>query len=348
MARGNVTLGDVAREVGVSVGTASEALSGRGRMTPATRDAVRTTAQRLGYRPNALARGLRTGRTYAIGLHRLHAPDNFDAEYFRELVAGIMDVAVQHDYDVSVLSSNPTRRRNVAPQVDGVIIADPISDDVRAIDLLSSGIPVVSGERFPPGMPASPVVGIDHQSALETLLDHAHDAGVRRPLLYATGPTSGWGIALREAFEAWCEKHSVTGQVRATGFRGRRFHEEEDDHLTSVLTGPEPVDLVIVPGEHAALATLRIIRATGLEPGADVLVAACADAHVLEVCDPPVTAIDLSPRRLGRACADALVSLLDGGPDIPAQTLLPSSVVFRRSTERRRQTIQQPTQEEPR
>jgi DNA-binding LacI/PurR family transcriptional regulator len=175
-----VTLGDVAREAGVSVGTASDALSGRGRMTDATRAGVHHAAQRLGYRANALARGLRTGRTHAIGLHLMHAADYFDTEYFREFVTSVMDVAVRHDYDVNLLSSDPERKRVAAPQVDGIIIPDPIATDVRAIELLRSSTPVVAGERLPPGMPAAPVIGVEHETALVELLDHAHATGARR------------------------------------------------------------------------------------------------------------------------------------------------------------------------
>ncbi|MGW4728561.1 LacI family DNA-binding transcriptional regulator [Streptomyces shenzhenensis] len=329
-----ITLGDVAREAGVAKSTASEALTGSGRMTDATRRAVREAAQRLGYRPNALARGLRTGRTHSIGLHRLHAPDNFDSEYFRELIAGVMDVAITHDYDLSLLSSNPVRPRSVAPRVDGIILADPIADDLRAIELLNSGIPVVAGERYPPGMPTSPVVGIAHETALTELLEHAYRSGARRPALFAPDEKSGWGVVLRDTFLGWCRERGLPGIHRTTAFKGRRFREDEGDLLAALLTGTDPVDLVVVPGEHAALATREVMRDMGLQVGRDVLLAVCADAHLLELCEPPITAIDLSPRRLGATCAQALVNHLDHGTPLAELTLLEAHLTLRNSTER--------------
>lgn len=332
MPKRKVTLGDVAREAGVSIGTASDALSGRGRMTEATRAGVREAAQRMGYRPNALARGLRTGRTHAIGLHLMHAADNFDTEYFRELVAGAMEVTLRHDYDLNLLSSNPERKRVAAPQVDGIIIPDPIATDVRAIELLRSAVPVVAGERLPPGMPTAPVICIDHESALVELLDHAHAAGARRPVLFAADGQSGWGVVLRDVFARWCADHGLPAHYCSTSFEGRRFVDDGGARLRSLLERKGAVDLVIVPGEHAAFAALELIGKAGLTVGRDIMLAACADAHLLRICDPPVTAINLSPRLLGAACAEALVNHLDQGIPIEDLTLLPSELMRRFST----------------
>jgi DNA-binding LacI/PurR family transcriptional regulator len=300
-------------------------------MADATRAGVRDAAQRLGYRANALARGLRTGRTHAIGLHLLHVADYFDTEYFREFVVGVMEVAVRYDYDLNLLSSNPERRRVAAPQVDGIIIPDPIATDARAIELLQSAIPVVAGERLPPGMPAAPVIGIDHQSALVELLDHAYATGARRPVLFAA-EQSGWGMMLRDAFARWCAGHGVPPCVCATPFEGRRFADDQGERLRSLLEGEGAVDLVVVPGEHGALAALELIRKAGRTVGQDIMLAACADAELLRICDPPVTAISLSPRTLGAACAEALVNYLDHGAGIEDLTLLPSELVRRAST----------------
>jgi DNA-binding LacI/PurR family transcriptional regulator len=332
MAGKKVTLGDVARVAGVSVSTASEALSGGGRMTDTTRAKVRDSALRLGYRANALARGLRTGRTRAIGLHHLHAADTFASEYFRELVAGVMDVTRERDYDLTLLSSNPDRPRTSAPQVDGLIIADPIDDDQRATDLLATGLPTVAGERYPPGMAATPVIAIAHERGLRKVLDHCHAAGARRPLLVSPD-NSGWGLLLRDTFQAWCAEHGLDGFHRASRFRNTPHHT----HMTTVLTELEPagVDALILPGEHSTLATLDVLAKLGLVPGRDILVAACADAQMLELCSPPVTAIGLRPRILGAECARTLLDHLDHGTDLPSLTLLEPELTFRASTEGR-------------
>src|ERR1700745_2521520 len=62
------TIRDVAAQAGVSIGTASKALNGQGKLRPETRDRVAAAARELGFAPNVLARGLLAGRTYTVGV----------------------------------------------------------------------------------------------------------------------------------------------------------------------------------------------------------------------------------------------------------------------------------------
>ena len=63
-----VTIREVAALAGVSIGTASKALNGQGKLRTETRDRVAQAARELGFAPNVLARGLLAGRTYSVGL----------------------------------------------------------------------------------------------------------------------------------------------------------------------------------------------------------------------------------------------------------------------------------------
>src|ERR1700721_3273591 len=63
-----VTIRDVAADAGVSIGTASKALNGQGKLRDATRERVAAAARELGFAPNVLARGLLAGRTYTVGV----------------------------------------------------------------------------------------------------------------------------------------------------------------------------------------------------------------------------------------------------------------------------------------
>ena len=63
-----VTIRDVAARAGVSIGTASKALNGQGKLRAETRDRVAAAARELGFAPNVLARGLLAGRTYTVGV----------------------------------------------------------------------------------------------------------------------------------------------------------------------------------------------------------------------------------------------------------------------------------------
>ncbi|WP_159001435.1 LacI family DNA-binding transcriptional regulator [Streptomyces sp. SBT349] len=336
MRRQTVTLKDVARAAQVSLSTASEALSGTGRMTEATREAVLRAAAALQYRPNAVARGLRTGLVQSIGLHHLHAGDRFASHYFREFVTGALEGSQAGDYDLTLLSSNPQVPRNRVPRVDGVIIADPIGDDLRAAELLASGLPVVAGEHPPPGMPAFPVVAADHEAALRRILDHALAQGITRPAFIGPDANSGWGVLLRGAFLAWCEENGLPGVTRESRF-GNLDTAEHEAQVGELLTAEPSVDLLVMSSEPLALGALAALRDRGLVPCADILLACCGDGPMLSVTDPTITGVDMHPRALGRACAELLIRVIENEGETPERrTLLPAEIHWRRSTTRAR------------
>jgi DNA-binding LacI/PurR family transcriptional regulator len=325
-----VTLADVARAAGVSPSTASEALAGRGRVAQATRAAIREAALALGYRPNGLARGLRTGRTFSIGLHQLAGADRFAAQYTREFAAGAIEAVHRADYDLTLLATDTGQPRARQPQVDGIIIADPIANDIRARDLLESGTPVIAGEYYPLGMPSSPVIAVDHATAVRGLLDHAYERGARRPLLVGPDGNSGWGTVLHAVYSAWCAERGLTPAYRAVDFMAGF---SVDGVPRAALEARPDADLLLVPGEAVAIAALDALRERGLAPGRDVLLASCCDATVLAHTSPAVTAIDLGPRDLGAACAAALIAHLNEGTPLVPLTLRPGTLRVRASTE---------------
>ncbi|MFF2453389.1 LacI family DNA-binding transcriptional regulator [Isoptericola sp. NPDC058082] len=334
-AAGPVTLKEVAAAAGVSVATASHALTGRGRMTDATRTRVQQTADELGYVANSLARGLRTGRAQAIGIHHQHAAAALAKPYFREFLAGAIETAHQHDLDVVVLSSDASQPRATTPRVDGIVVVDPIGDDRRARELMSMSVPVVAGEHVPPQLSRCAVVAANHEKAVRTLLDAAAARGARRPLLAAPDAHSGWGILLRDVVTRWCDERGVTPVLVETTF-GERSVALHRELLRPVLAAHPDVDLVLGASSFVVRGAMEVLRAAGREPGRDVLVAACADEPALLSEDPPVSAIELPAHALGVACVQRLVALIEGEED-PSEAVgsvrtVPAPVHLREST----------------
>src|SRR3954471_5221670 len=109
MAIGPVTIADVATEAGVSTSTASRALNGVGRMRDETRQRVRETALRLGFRPNEAARTLLRGRSFTVGLLPTASYGRFSGPVMRgiEDALGAQQVAII----VCDARSDPIRER---------------------------------------------------------------------------------------------------------------------------------------------------------------------------------------------------------------------------------------------
>lgn len=336
-AGGAVTLKDVAAAAGVSVATASQALAGVGRMTQTTRQRVQQAADDLGYMANALARGLRTGRTQALGVHHQSAARSLARAYFRDFLAGVVEAAHAHDHDVVVLSSDTSRPRTVAPRVDGIVVVDPIADDLRARELMELPVPVVAGEHVPPEMPPCAVVAADHATALRQVLDVAAVHGARRPFLAAPDPHSGWGNLLRDVVRAWCAERGTTPVLVDLQF-GERSVERNLELLEPELRAHPEVDLVLCASSIATQGALQVLRAMGRQPGVDVLVAAAADDEELLRERPSVTAVELPAHALGVACVERLLAILDDprGPSSGLGTVrtVPAPVHLRGTTAR--------------
>ena len=140
-----MTIRDVAAQAGVSIGTASKALNGQGKLRAETRDRVAAAARELGFEPNVLARGLLAGRTYTVGVittdsfGRFSIPVMLGAE--DALGAGQISVFMCDTRD------DPGRERQylgmlLSRRVDGLIVAGRRIEPRPSIGL-GLGIPVV-------------------------------------------------------------------------------------------------------------------------------------------------------------------------------------------------------------
>jgi DNA-binding LacI/PurR family transcriptional regulator len=102
MGRENITIKDIARELGISPSTVSRALKDHPDISQATRDAVNELAERWNYRPNPIALSLKSGSSKTIGVI---IPDVVHY-FFSTVISGIEDVVYQRDYNMILCQSN--------------------------------------------------------------------------------------------------------------------------------------------------------------------------------------------------------------------------------------------------
>ena len=120
----NVTIYDVAREASVSMATVSRVVNGNPNVKPSTRKKVLETIERLGYRPNAVARGLASKKTTTVGVI---IPDISNI-FYAELARGIEDIATMYKYNIILSNSDQNQDKELhllnnmlGKQVDGII-----------------------------------------------------------------------------------------------------------------------------------------------------------------------------------------------------------------------------------
>jgi len=298
-------MADVARQAGVSHQTVSRVLNGHPNVSGKTRATVLAAIRDLGYRPNAAARSLVTGRTNVLGVI------SFDTTLYgpASMLYGI-ERAAHPSYSVAIASLARFDRRSLdeaverflGQGVDGIIVIAPETAAVEALTGLAGDMPLVAvgcGTRA-----RLPSVAIDNLSGAAKATQHLLDLG-HETVHHIGGPDSwldaqerveGWRRTLRSAGAP--EPDLLRGDWSArsgyeVGHRVAAMHE-----VTAVLCGNDPM----------ALGLLRALAECGRRVPGDVSVVGFDDVPEAAFFLPPLTTVRQDFGELGRR---ALHLLLD-------------------------------------
>lgn len=322
------TILDVAHAASVSRTTASDALSGSGRVSEQTRLAVAAAADRLGYTPNRSARNLRTSTTETIGLH---IPEFLTrSEYYMSFVFGVAEGAGAAGYNVTLITAQHLPLRGATPQVDGLILCDPVAKDPMVRRLMGAEIPVVTAERYAGSLQPAGVVWSDHKVTFRQLLDHVRGSGARLPALLGSGAFSDWSTTLHRTYTTWCRQQGVPRILHVPHFGASA--EELRTAVRGMLDANPDIDFLICAADAAATTILPELTAAGREIGRDILLASCVDSTAMSAAQPAITAIDLAPRTMGAECARLLIDIVAGEAAPGAVRTTPIELHLRDST----------------
>ncbi|MGW0960705.1 LacI family DNA-binding transcriptional regulator [Streptomyces gelaticus] len=321
---------DVAAQAGVSVATVSRVLNSHPSVSPDARTRVLAAVDALGYRPNAVARSLRTDQTRTLGL----VISDVLNPYFTELARFVEEEARALGY--SVIIGNADERPELQDhhvrtlldrRIDGLLVSPADGDSPLMSDVARAGTPMVFVDRWMPGVDV-PVVRADGRLAIRDLVTHLHALGRRRLAIIAGPAATTTGNERVEAFREALRAHALAlpdayiGQGDFQADSGRRVTER-------FLALPEPPEVVFAADNLMALGALDAIRAAGLRVPQDIGLAAFDDIPWFVHTDPPITAIAQPTGELGRAAVRALVDIVEGRS--PQSVTLPARLVVRRS-----------------
>lgn len=213
----NITIYDVAREANVSMATVSRVVNGNPNVKPTTRKKVLEVIERLGYRPNAVARGLASKKTTTVGVI---IPDISNV-VFAELARGIEDIATMYKYNIILSNSDQNKDKELhllntmlGKQVDGLVFMGGNITNEHVVEFEKSPAPIVlAGSIEETGK--IPSVNIDYEQAVFDAVNAFIENGHRK-IAIVIGP-------LHEPINA--EKRLV-GYKRALSEAGIEFNED--------------------------------------------------------------------------------------------------------------------------
>ncbi|MCK2217034.1 LacI family transcriptional regulator [Actinomadura sp. ATCC 31491] len=264
-----VTLADVARRAGTSTAVVSYVMNDGPRpVAPATRERVLAAAAELGYRPNRIARALRSRVTGVVGLVLADALNPYFgalARHVERALAGHGRLMLIGNADYSAERQRHLVERFLAAQVDGLVITAADADDDVAAMARTAGVPAAYLHNGP-AAGQTPVVAADNEHAVEEAVAHLRAHGHRDVAFLAgprdTGPvgrrrqvwraaTGDGGTLLRSGYSR-AEADALIRRLAATGDVPRALVAATDEQAIGVLSGACAAGLP-VPGRVAVV-----------------------------------------------------------------------------------------------
>ncbi len=328
--RPRATIRDVALAAGVSVSTASNALNGQGRTNSETRDRVKRIAEEIGFRPNALARGLLSRRSHSIGV----ITNDTYGRLTLPMTAGVSEALVDHGVSVFLCATNNDTRLAqlhlealLDKQVDGIILTATRLDHTPQVDLSSLPMPVVYAFAEGPANSVS-FVPDDCQGA-RLAVEHLISLGHRR-ILHITGPEDF--VAVRRRATAYRGCLDAIGEKSEVMF-GAWGEEWGHEAVRRILSRPEPRPGAIFCGsDETARGVIDALRDHGLSVPSDIAIVGFDNWHVVAAqTRPALTTIDMGLKELGRKAGLAMLDLTQGKPVEFGINAIGCSLVIRKS-----------------
>ncbi len=324
----------VAAAAGVSTTTVSHALNGKGRISEETRRHVREVAERLGYQPSAMARGLAGGRTGMLAVV-ISGTEDFslqvgDFDYFLQLMNGAASAALQRGFSLTMLQTDGDMQVLDGLPLDGAIVIDPVAGDQIVERLTARKVPVVTTGRVIDGPPEACWVDNDHVAGTRDVLDHLAAAGATRVALIAPPPLSSYAFDARNAYVDWCSERGqapVIAELTGHMSEGAAFAAAME-----LLESPDPPDGIYATLDRLALGALLAAEARGVDVPHDLRIAGCTDSEAARQARPTLTALSLDPDRLGREALELLLTLIEDDEPAERHALIPALVIPRAST----------------
>ena len=328
------TIREVAESAGVSYATVSHVINNTRLVSPETRERVLAAMDALNYRPNALARSLRQGKTNTLGLV---LPDSANP-FFAEISRSIEDEAFKKGYSVFLCNTELDTQRELfyvdvlsKKQVDGIVFV-AAGDQADSLEfLVGRNMPVVMIDREVPSVEVDAVL-TDNQLGGYLATRHLLELGHQR-IACISGPSSitpsaermiGYRKALEEAGLPYDEKLILRGD----------YHAQSGMEIThSILKmNPRPTAIFAL-NDLMALGALRAAAEDGCTVPGDLAVVGYDDLEIARFTNPPLTTIAQPKKEIGVKAIELLVDRISRKDRSPSRLVLPPELIVRRSTQ---------------
>jgi LacI family transcriptional regulator len=334
MAEKRVTLKDVAERAGVSVGMAGRVMGEYGSFSDTTRRKVEAAARELAYRPNALARSLRSGRSKALGL----TVTNLASFHWITFVRGVESAAASYGYQVILghTGDDPARERDHIRalherNVDGLIMTPTAENEDRIRKLVADGFPVVLVESAMADV-ATPRINIADRRGSYEATSHLIGLGHRRIGIVAGEQALSSGSNRLRGYLDALRDRGLEPEEALIAYGEYRF-DLAFAATDRLMTMAKPPTALLVSNETMLGATLQCLKELKVRIPDDVSLIGFDDPPWAAFFSPGLTTIRTPRERMGAMAVHTLMTLIGRGAGSAAgeERLVSVELVIRES-----------------
>ncbi|MEK0317465.1 LacI family DNA-binding transcriptional regulator [Cohnella sp. 56] len=327
------TIKDIAQKTGVSIATVSRVIHGLTGYSDKTRELVMKAAEELGYRPNAIARGLVSRRTQTIGVLFPQVSGSYSAE----LLHGIEEAANERGFSIIVCNTAREGERTMKylrvlreKQVDGIVFASQFVLAAYEQELAAMRVPVMLVNTLPERSDLS-YIKVDDREASREATEHLVRLGHREIAMIAGTPddpvagqprVDGYRDALEAGGIAYREALVACGGFCLDG--GRRAMER-------LLADAPSLTAVFAASDEMAAGALAAALERGLRVPDDLSIVGYDDLIFARMVHPPLTTIRQPLSEMGRLATERLIARIKGEPYSDGSIIVAHTLVKRDS-----------------
>lgn len=337
MHKGQVTIKDIARELGISPSTVSKALKGHPDISPVTKKAVRELVEKWHYKPDPIALSLKIGQSKTIGVI---VPEIIHY-FFSTVISGIEDIAYDSGYHVMFCQSNESYDREVkavetllSSRVDGILVSlckmTENFDHFRQIK--ENRIPLVFFDRICDEIETDRVI-VDDETGAYAATDHLIRTGCTN-IIHLSGP-----------------QNLLIGRNRKNGYiKALKEHNLPVDESNIIKCDTASEAAIIVPellkrttrpdgifavNDLTAAEAMKMVKLGGYKVPADVSLVGFTSGMISDLTDPPLTSVEQHGYVVGEEAVRLLINRLENDYEAPFQTkVINTELVVKGSTKK--------------
>lgn len=326
-----VTIKMIAKKCGYSVATVSKAINGAPDISAETREFIRKVADEMGYMPNAAARMLKTSRSYNFGvLFEDAANRGLTHIFFSHILNGFKRRAEELGYDISFISDRlggreisyleHARYRNC----DGVMIASVDYSEPGVVELVSSGIPVVTIDYIFDNCAS---VISDNVGGVSDLVRYAYDMGHRK-IAFAHGEDSAVTRNRVASFCRTCAQLKIPVPEEYLVPCIYLNAPAAEAATKKLMELPDPPTCILYADDLSYFGGLNALERMGLSVPEDVSAMGYDGADVSQMLRPHLTTMKQAPHHMGELAAEELAKAVEEGRSyLPSRQVVPGVLI---------------------